>query len=88
MSFMFEKVAILGLGLIGSSLCHAMRQKGLAKTIVGHAKSQETRKVALEIGLVDAVFAKAAEAVAGADLVMMCVPVGACGALAAEIGSH
>ena len=88
MSLMFEKVAILGLGLIGSSLCHAMRQKGLAKTIVGHAKSQETRKVALEIGLVDAVFAKAAEAVAGADLVMMCVPVGACGALAAEIGSH
>ena len=88
MSLMFEKVAILGLGLIGSSLCHAMRQKGLAKTIVGHAKSEETRKVALEIGLVDAVFAKAAEAVAGADLVMMCVPVGACGALAAEIGSH
>ena len=88
MSFMFEKVAILGIGLIGSSLCHAMRQKGLAKNIVGHAKSEETRKVALEIGLVDAVFAKAAEAVAGADLVMMCVPVGACGALAAEIGPH
>jgi cyclohexadieny/prephenate dehydrogenase len=88
MSFMFEKVAVLGLGLIGSSLCHAMRKKGLAKSIIGHAKSEETRKVALEIGLVDAVYATAAEAVQGADLVIMCVPVGACGPLAAEIGPH
>jgi cyclohexadieny/prephenate dehydrogenase len=88
MSFMFEKVAVLGLGLIGSSLCHAMRKKGLAQSIVGHAKSEETRKIALEIGLVDAVYATAAEAVQGADLVIMCVPVGACGPLAAEIGPH
>jgi cyclohexadieny/prephenate dehydrogenase len=88
MSFMFEKVAVLGLGLIGSSLCHAMRKKGLAKAIVGHAKSEETRKVAMEIGLVDAVYATAAEAVQGADLVIMCIPVGACGPLAAEIGPH
>lgn len=86
MSLMFEKVAVLGLGLIGSSLCHVMRRKGLAKTIVGHAKSEETRKVALEIGLVEAVFERAADAVKGADLVIMCVPVGACGSLAAEIG--
>jgi cyclohexadieny/prephenate dehydrogenase len=88
MSFMFEKVAVLGLGLIGSSLCHAMRKKGLAKSIVGHAKSEETRKIALEIGLVDAVYAAAADAVKDADLVIMCVPVGACGPLAAEIGPH
>jgi cyclohexadieny/prephenate dehydrogenase len=88
MSFMFEKVAVLGLGLIGSSLCHAMRKKGLAQSIVGHAKSEETRKIALEIGLVDAVYATAAEAVQGADLVIMCVPVGACGPLTAEIGPH
>ncbi len=88
MSFMFEKVAVLGLGLIGSSLCHAMRKKGLAKSIVGHAKSEETRKVGMEIGLVDAVYSRAAEAVQGADLVIMCVPVGACGPLAAEIGPH
>jgi cyclohexadieny/prephenate dehydrogenase len=65
-----------------------MRKKGLAKSIVGHAKSEETRKIALEIGLVDAVYATAADAVKGADLVVICVPVGACGALAAEIGPH
>ena len=88
MSFMFEKVAVLGIGLIGSSLCHVMRQKGLAKSIVGHAKSEATRKIALEIGLVDCVYATAVDAVQGADLVIMCVPVGACGPLAAAIGSH
>jgi cyclohexadieny/prephenate dehydrogenase len=88
MTVMFEKVAILGIGLIGSSLCHAMRKKGLAKTIVGFAKSAETRRVALEIGLVDEVASTAAEAVIGADLVIMCVPVGACGPLAKEIGPH
>ena len=85
---MFEKVALLGLGLIASSLSHAIRQKGLAKTISGHARSAETRAVALEIGLVDTVHDNAADAVVDADLVILCAPVGACGALAAEIGPH
>jgi cyclohexadieny/prephenate dehydrogenase len=85
---MFEKAALLGLGLIGSSICHAVRAKGLAKVISGHAKSVETRRVALEIGLVDEVHDTAAAAVVGADLVVLCAPVGACGALAAEIGPH
>jgi cyclohexadieny/prephenate dehydrogenase len=83
---MFEKVAILGLGHIGSSLCHGMKEKGLAKTIVGHAKSAETRQVALDIGLVAQVFEQAADAARGADLVILCAPVGACGKLAQEIG--
>jgi cyclohexadieny/prephenate dehydrogenase len=82
---MFEKVAILGLGLIGSSLCHGMKEKGLAKTIVGHARSAETRKIALEIGLVSEVFENAADAVRGADLVILCAPVGVCGQLAKDI---
>ncbi|MDE2444946.1 MAG: prephenate/arogenate dehydrogenase family protein [Alphaproteobacteria bacterium] len=88
MNVMFQKVAMLGLGLIGSSLCLAMRKHGLAQNIVGYAKTPETRQVALEIGLVDQVYATAAEAVCGADLVIMCVPVGACGQLAQEIGPH
>ena len=83
---MFEKVAILGLGLIGSSLCHGMIEKGLAKTIVGHAKSAETRRVALELGLVSEVYENAADAARDADLVILCAPVGACGKLAQEIG--
>ena len=50
---MFERVALIGLGLIGSSLSHAMRRRGLARTIVGHAQSEKTRDTALRLGLVD-----------------------------------
>lgn len=88
MAQMFEKVALLGLGLIASSLAHAMRKKGLAKIISGHARTEETRRIALEIGLVDEVHAHAKDAVIDADLVILCAPVGACGALAAEIGPY
>ena len=82
----YRKVALIGLGLIASSMAHAM--KGHVGQIVGHAKSEATRAVALEIGLCDAVYASAAEAVAGADLVVLAVPVGAMGAIAAEIAPH
>lgn len=85
---LYARVALIGLGLIASSMAHAMRQKGLAGEIVGHAKSAETRATALQIGICDRVCATAAEAVAGADLVVLCVPVGAMGEIAAEIGPH
>jgi len=85
---LYDRVALIGLGLIASSMAHAMRAGGLAGQIVGHAKSAETRAVALEIGLCDRVCATAAEAVAGADLVVLCMPVGAMGAVAAQIGPH
>jgi cyclohexadieny/prephenate dehydrogenase len=84
----FEKVALLGLGLIASSLSHVMRQKGLAARISGHARTEETRKVALEIGLVDEVHQHAKDAVVGADLVILCAPVGACGPLTEEIAPY
>ena len=88
MTVIYQKVALIGLGLIASSMAHAMRAKGLAGQIVGHAKSAETRAVALEIGLCDHVFATAAEAVVDADLVVLAVPVGAMAAIAAEIGPY
>jgi cyclohexadieny/prephenate dehydrogenase len=84
----FDKVALLGLGLIASSMSHAMRDRGLAGRIAGHAKSAETRAVALEIGLCDTVHITAAEAVVDADLVVLAVPVGAMEALAREIAPH
>jgi cyclohexadieny/prephenate dehydrogenase len=83
---MFERVALIGIGLIGSSLSHAMRRGGLARTIVGHAQSEKTRETALRLGLVSSVHASAEEAVRGADLVILCAPVGACGAIAKEMG--
>ena len=84
----YHRVALIGLGLIASSMAHALRASGVVGEIVGHAKSAETRAVALEIGLCDRVFETAAEAVQGADLVVLAVPVGAMAAIAAEIGPH
>ncbi len=81
----FEKVAILGLGHIGSSISHAIRKHGGAKTIVGHARSAETRRIALDIGLVASVHENPADAVKGADLIILCAPIGACAALAQAI---
>lgn len=88
MSMLYGKVALIGLGLIASSMGHAMRRKGLAGAISGHARSAETREAALRIGFVDSVHDTAAEAVRDADLVVLAVPVGAMGAVAAEIGPH
>ncbi len=84
----YDRVALIGLGLIASSMAHAMKAKGLAGEIVGYARSAETRAAALEIGFCDRVTETAAEAVVGADLVVLAVPVGAMGAIAAEIGPH
>ena len=86
MAQIYEKVALIGLGLIASSMCHAMRRAGLAGEIAGFARSAETREVAREIGLCDQVCDNAADAVRNADLVVLCVPVGAMEAVAKEIG--
>jgi len=83
----YPRVALIGLGLIASSMAHAMRAQGLAGEIVGYAKSPETRAVALGL-FCDRVTDSAAEAVKGADLVVLAVPVGAMGAIAAEIAPH
>jgi cyclohexadieny/prephenate dehydrogenase len=82
---MFERVALIGLGLIGSSLSHAMRRGNLARSIVGHAQSETTRDTALRLGLVSSVYATVAEAVRDADLVILCTPPGVCGRLAEEM---
>ncbi len=88
MSVIYQRVALIGLGLIAGSMAHAMRRAGLAGEIVGTARSAETRAVAAEIGLCDRVVATAADAVEGADLVVLAVPVGAMGRVAEEIAPH
>lgn len=88
MSVIYQRVALIGLGLIAGSMAHAIRRAGLAGEIVGTARSAETRKIAAEINLCDRITETAAEAVQGADLVVLCVPVGAMSAVAAEIGPH
>jgi cyclohexadieny/prephenate dehydrogenase len=88
MAQIYDRVSLIGLGLIASSMCHAIRRAGLAGEIVGFAKSVETREIAREIGLCDHVYDSAAEAVKGADLVVLCVPVGAMETVAKEIGAE
>ena len=88
MAVIYDKVALIGLGLIASSMCHAIRRAGLARQIVGYARSAETRATAREIALCDLVTDTAAEAVADADLVVLCVPVGAMEDVARAIGPH
>ena len=85
---LLKRIALIGIGLIGSSISHAVRRGGLAGDIVGHARSEATRATALRLGLISQAYASAADAVKGADLVIMCAPVGAYAAIAAEIGPH
>lgn len=85
---LFDRIAIVGLGLIGSSIARAARAQGAVRSIVATARSPQTRKRVVELALADRVVETNAEAVEGADLVIVCVPVGACGAVAKEIGPH
>lgn len=88
MSVIYNRVALIGLGLIAGSMAHAMRQAGLAAEITGYARSEDTRKTAREIGLCDTVCDSVTDAVKGADLVVLAVPVGVMGAVAEEIAPH
>ena len=70
-----QTVTILGTGLMGSSLGLALKKRGVPVQIHAYARREEIRKVALNMGVADAVFADPVEAVKGADLVVFCVPV-------------
>lgn len=80
----FKHVALIGLGLIASSISHAIRRTGAPVRITGYARSPETRGEARRLNLCE-VMETAAEAVAGADLVILCVPVGAMEAVTRDI---
>lgn len=84
----FDRVAIIGIGLIGSSLALAIKQNGLAETVVCADAKEQHVKMALELEIVDQAWTENAEAVRGADLVVLSTPVGALGAVAAQIGPH
>ena len=84
----FERVALIGFGLIGGSIARAARALGLAGEIVTTARSEQTRARVVELGIVDRVLESNIEAVRDADLVILCIPVGACGPVAKEIAGH
>jgi cyclohexadieny/prephenate dehydrogenase len=87
-AIMFERVALIGVGLIGSSISHAARRAGIVRDITGCSSTAATRAKAEELGLVSRCHETAAAAVAGADLVILCTPVGVYEKIAKEIGPH
>jgi len=84
----FDRIALIGIGLIGSSIAHDIKRLGLAKEVVISTRSVETLKRAEELKLGDRYTPSSAEAVKDADLVIVSVPVGASGSVAEEISSH
>jgi cyclohexadieny/prephenate dehydrogenase len=85
---LYDTLALIGVGLIGSSIARAARAHGAVRRIVTTARSAKTRKRVAELGIADKVVETNADAVKDADLVIVCIPVGVCGAVAKEIGPH
>ncbi|RIL05570.1 MAG: prephenate dehydrogenase/arogenate dehydrogenase family protein [Proteobacteria bacterium] len=77
----FERLAVLGLGLLGGSIAWAARERGVAREVVGCGRRAESLRAAAARGLVDRTSLDPAEAVAGADLVVLATPVGAMAAV-------
>ena len=88
MTVIYDKVAVIGMGLIGASIALAARRGGLATTIVGSDQSPEVAATVARLQLVDSFEADAVRAVADADLVILAVPVGAVGRIAEQILPH
>jgi cyclohexadieny/prephenate dehydrogenase len=86
---LFRRLALIGVGLIGSSIAHVARRRGdIAAEIVATARTAATRATVERLGLADRVFADPGETVAGADCVILCTPVGAYADVAAAIAPH
>lgn len=85
MAQIYDRVALIGLGLIASSMFWAIKRGGLVGEVTGFARSVETRETAREIGVCDVVYDDINEAVKGADLVVLCVPVGVMGPVMEQI---
>ena len=84
---LFNKIAFIGIGLIGSSLARVIRRDGLAGSIVACARTEQTRQTALDLDLADSATGDVAEAVNDADLIVLCTPIGAYGAIAKQMSA-
>ncbi len=85
MTPLFNRLCLVGLGLIGSSIARAAREKGLAGSIVAVDSDEEVRRRVGELGIADEITGDAAAGARDADCVILCVPVGAIGAVAAAM---
>lgn len=87
-TLLFDRITLIGIGLIGSSIARDIKDLGLAREVVISTRSEATLKRAEELALGDRYETSAAEAVKGADLVVVSVPVGSSGAVAEQIAPN
>jgi cyclohexadieny/prephenate dehydrogenase len=85
---LFDRLALIGVGLIGSSIARAARAQGIVRTIIATARTAATRQRVVELGLADQVVETNAQATDGADLVILSIPVGQSGPVAQEIAAN
>jgi prephenate dehydrogenase len=85
---MISRLAIIGVGLIGGSLSLALKKAGKVAEVVGFARSEETRQQALSLGLIDRAAISVEDAITGADVVLLAVPMGAMAKTLADIAPH
>ena len=85
---LFQRLALVGLGLIGSSLARVVRREGLVAHVAGTARSRATRDKAMALGFLDSIHDEIGACVAGANLVVVCTPVGAYAEIAETMRPH
>ena len=85
---MINRLAIIGVGLIGGSLSLALKKAGVVNEVVGYSRTEEVRQQALELGIIDRVATSIADAVKDADMVFLAVPMGAMAAVLSELVDH
>jgi len=84
----FDKIALIGVGLIGSSMAHGARRQGLVRHIAGYTRREETRAAAERAGFADSLHSDLESCVKDADLVVLASPVGTFGDIARAIAPH
>lgn len=85
---MINRLAIIGVGLIGGSLSLALKKTGAVNEVVGYARSEDARQQALELGIIDRAADSIADAVSHADMVFVAVPMGAMAPVFSEMADH
>ena len=84
----FERVSIIGVGLLGGSLAKVMRKIGLAKSIVGYGRNKANLAEAKRLKIIDYAAPDIKSAAKDADLIVLCSPVGTIGQLIVEMAPH
>ena len=88
MPALFNKVTLIGIGLIGSSIARVIKRDKIARHLVAVAKSKKTMDTVLKLGIADSVTLDSSEAVKDADMVMLCSPLGTYKKIMREIGPN